>query len=191
MGEHGGTGKEKRALFEGEALPHVDALYATALRLARNPDDARDLLQETMLRAYRFFHQYTPGTNCRAWLLTILYNNFRNGYRGGARETVAATPEDFERELEGLSARGDTPANNPEALLSEQILDHEVAAALGALPSDFRAVLVLVDIEELNYQEAARVLGCPIGTVKSRVSRARQMMRSALAAFARKRGITR
>ena len=98
-------GSEKRGLFEREALPHVDALYSAALRLSRNPDDARDLLQETVLRAYRFFHQYTPGTNCRAWLLTILYNNFRNGYRGADREQVSLTPEDFEREVEGLSAR--------------------------------------------------------------------------------------
>ncbi|HZO82537.1 MAG TPA: sigma-70 family RNA polymerase sigma factor [Candidatus Binataceae bacterium] len=191
MGEKGGTGREKRALFEREALAHVDALYSAALRLARNPDDARDLLQETVLRAYRFFHQYTPGTNCRAWLLTILYNNFRNGYRGGSREMLAATPEDFERELEGASMRADRAADNPEALLAEQILDHEVAAALDALPADFRTVLILVDVQELNYQEAAQVLGCPIGTVKSRVSRGRQMMRNALAAFARKRGITR
>lgn len=191
MGEKGGTGNEKRALFEREALPHVDALFSAALRLSRNPEDARDLLQETVLRAYRFFHQYTPGTNCRAWLLTILYNNFRNGYRGGAREMLAATPEDFERELEGLSAQGDKQTNNPEALLSEQVLDHEVAAALNALPNDFRTVLMLVDVQELNYQEAAGVLGCPIGTVKSRVSRGRQMMRNALATFARQRGITR
>jgi RNA polymerase sigma-70 factor (ECF subfamily) len=191
MGEKGGTVKEKRALFEREALPHVDALYSAALRLSRNPDDAHDLLQETVLRAYRFFYQYTPGTNCRAWLLTILYNNFRNSYRGGARELLAASPEDFERELEGASVRGDKPTNNPEALLVDQILDHEVAAALNALPADFRTVLVLVDVQELNYQETAQVLGCPIGTVKSRVSRGRQMMRNALAAFARKRGITR
>ena len=100
------TGSAKRELFEHEALPHVDALYRAALRLSRNPDDARDLLQETLLRAYRYFHQYTPGTNCRAWLLTILYNNFRNGYRGAGRELLSATPEDFERELEKLAAGG-------------------------------------------------------------------------------------
>jgi RNA polymerase sigma-70 factor, ECF subfamily len=184
-------GSEKRGLFEREALPHVDALYSAALRLSRNPDDARDLLQETVLRAYRFFHQYTPGTNCRAWLLTILYNNFRNGYRGADREQVSLTPEDFEREVEGLSVRGDQRLSNPEMLISERVLDHEVAAALNALPSDFRTVLMLVDVQELNYQEVAQVLGIPIGTVKSRVSRGRQMMRVALGAFARRRGLVR
>ena len=184
-------GSEKRGLFEREALPHVDALYSAALRLSRNPDDARDLLQETVLRAYRFFHQYTPGTNCRAWLLTILYNNFRNGYRGADREQVSLTPEDFEREVEGLSARRDQRLSNPEMLISERVLDHEVAAALNALPSDFRTVLMLVDVQELNYQEVAQVLEIPIGTVKSRVSRGRQMMRVALSAFARRRGLVR
>ena len=182
---------EKSGLFEREALPHVDALYSAALRLSRNPDDARDLLQETVLRAYRFFHQYTPGTNCRAWLLTILYNNFRNGYRGADREQVSLTPEDFEREVEGLSARGDQRLSNPEMLISEHVLDHEVAAALNALPLDFRTVLMLVDVQELNYQEVAQVLKIPIGTVKSRVSRGRQMMRVALGAFARRRGLVR
>lgn len=191
MRERGGTEKDKRALFEREALPHVDALYSAALRLSRNPDDACDLLQETVLRAYRFFHQYTPGTNCRAWLLTILHNNFRNGYRGGRREMLAVSAEDFERELESASACSDQPSRDPEALLAERILDHEVAAALDALPTDFRTVLILVDLQELNYQEAAQVLGCPIGTVKSRVSRGRHMMRTALAAFARARRITR
>jgi RNA polymerase sigma-70 factor, ECF subfamily len=167
--------REARAL-RTEALPHVDALYRAALRLSRNPDDARDLLQETLLRAYRYFHQYTPGTNCRAWLLTILYNNFRNGYRGAGREQLSATPEDFERELEKFSSRGDQALSNPEMLVSEQIPDHEVSAALDALPPDFRAVLMLVDVQELNYKEVAQVLGIPIGTVKSRVSRGRQMM---------------
>ena len=93
-------GNEKRGLLEREALPHVDALYSAALRLSRNPDDARDLLQETVLRAYRFFHQYTPGTNCRAWLFTILYNNFRNSYRSAAREQSLST------NARGLRTRG-------------------------------------------------------------------------------------
>jgi RNA polymerase sigma-70 factor (ECF subfamily) len=189
MAEKGGS--EKRGLFERETLPHVDALYSAALRLSRNPDDARDLLQETVLRAYRFFHQYTPGTNCRAWLLTILYNNFRNGYRGADREQVALSPEDFERAVEGLSARREQKTSNPEMLISESVLDHEVAAALNALPQDFRTVLMLVDVQELNYQEVAQVLEIPIGTVKSRVSRGRQMMRVALGAFARRRGLVR
>jgi RNA polymerase sigma-70 factor, ECF subfamily len=184
-------GSEKRRLFEREALPHVDTLYSTALRLSRNPEDARDLLQETVLRAYRFFHQYTPGTNCRAWLLTILYNNFRDAYRGADREQVSRTPEDFERAVESSSVQGDQGLSNPEMLVAEHVMDHEVAAALNGLPSDFRTVLILVDVQELNYQEVAQLLEIPLGTVKSRVSRGRQMMRLALGEFARRHGLIR
>jgi len=191
MAQQGGTGEGKRALFEREALPHVNALYSAALRLARNPDDAQDLLQETMLRAYRFFGQYTAGTNCRAWLLTILYNNFRNGFRTAAREQLAARPEDFDHELDNLTFRDDPARDNPEALLLDSVMDHEVRQALESIPGDFRAALIMVDIEELDYTEVARVLAIPIGTVKSRISRGRQLMRTALARFARARGLTR
>ena len=191
MAQQGGTGEGKRALFEREALPHVNALYSAALRLARNPDDAQDLLQETMLRAYRFFGQYTPGTNCRAWLLTILYNNFRNGFRTAGREQPAARPEDFDRELDNRTFRDDPARDNPEALLLDSVMDHEVRHALESIPDDFRAALIMVDIEDLDYTEVARVLAIPIGTVKSRISRGRQLMRTALARFARARGLTR
>src|SRR5216684_9046928 len=117
MAVKGGIGDNRRKRFEEEALPHLDALYSMAMRLARNPDDAHDLLQETALRAYRFFHQFEAGTNCRAWLLTILYNNFRNGYRKTSREQPGSTAEDFERKLETESLRVDPAASNPEAML--------------------------------------------------------------------------
>src|SRR5262249_21957393 len=116
---------------------------------------------------------------------------FRNGYRGADREQVSLTPEDFERAIESSSARGDHKLSNPEMLISEHVLDHEVAAALNGLRTDFRTVLMLVDVQELNYQEVAQVLEIPIGTVKSRVSRGRQMMRLALGEFARRRGLVR
>ena len=102
---------DQRLKFEHAALPHLDAVYTAALRLARNPDDAEDLLQETILRAYRFFHQFTEGTNCRAWLLAILYNNFRNAYRRGVREQPAATNEEFDREIEARSMEAGSDAD--------------------------------------------------------------------------------
>ncbi len=173
-------GRGKRGLFEQEALPHLDALYTAALRLTRNQDDAEDLAQDTVLRAYRFFHQFTPGSNCRAWLLTILYNNFRNGYRRSSREQIAPSPADFERGVEIESLRIDPSGNNPERMYSDRLIGHEVEAALDALPEDFRSAIWLVDVEELNYREVAQVLDIPIGTVKSRVSRGRTMMRSVL-----------
>ncbi len=177
-------GEDRRKIFEQEALPHLNALYAAALRLARNPDDANDLLQETILRGFRFFHQFTPGTNCRAWMLTILYNIFRNGYRRGAREQVAASAEEFERRADTNSVHSAAAPANPEQIVLDSVLDHEVEQALNALPEEFRAVILMVDIEELSYEEAARVLELPIGTVKSRVSRGRASMRRQLQDFA-------
>ncbi|HTW88004.1 MAG TPA: sigma-70 family RNA polymerase sigma factor [Candidatus Binataceae bacterium] len=177
-------GADRRKLFEREALPHLDALYAAAFRLARNADDANDLLQETILRAFRFFHQFTPGTNCRAWLLTILYNVFRNVYRRGTREQVAASAEEFERRADTDSIHPSAAPSNPEDIVLESVLDHEVEQALDALPEDFRTVLLMVDLEELSYQEVARVMELPVGTVKSRVSRGRASMRRQLQDFA-------
>jgi len=191
MADKGGTGADRRKRFEDEALPHLDALYTMAIRLARNPDDANDLLQETVLRAYRFFHQFASGTNCRAWMLTILFNNFRNGYRKSSREQPASSTDEFERKLEGESLRTDTAESNPEAILSGQAMEGEVETALTALPEEFREAILLVDVEELSYQEVSGVLNIPIGTVKSRVSRGRAMLRDALTSFAKERGIIR
>jgi RNA polymerase sigma-70 factor, ECF subfamily len=181
---------DQRLKFEQAALPHLDAVYTAALRLARNPDDAEDLLQETILRAYRFFHQFTEGTNCRAWLLTILYNNFRNSYRRGTREQPAASNEEFDREVETSSLRSDQARSNPEDLIGNRMIGHQIEAALNAIPADFREALLLVDVQELNYQEVALVLGVPLGTIKSRVSRGRALMREALRGFDRVRGKT-
>ena len=189
MADKIGTGADRRKRFEDEALPHLDALYTMAIRLARNPDDANDLLQETVLRAYRFFHQFQSGTNCRAWMLTILFNNFRNGYRKSSREQPAASAEEFERKLENESMRVDAGGSNPESILSGQGMEGEVETALAGLPAEFREALLLVDVEELSYLEVSGVLNVPIGTVKSRVSRGRAILRDMLASFAKERGI--
>jgi RNA polymerase sigma-70 factor, ECF subfamily len=170
---------DKRLLFEKVALPHLDAVYSAALRLTRNRDDANDLVQETVLRAFRFFHQFTKGTNCRAWLLTILYNNFRDRYRENGREHPCSSGE-IEQELEAHSLLADMSLNNPEDLLSDRMLGRRIEQALNELPEEFRQALILVDVQELNYREVAEVLAIPLGTVKSRVSRARALMRIAL-----------
>jgi len=182
---------DKRLRFERVALPQLDAVYTTALRLTRNPDDAKDLLQETVLRAFRFFHQFTPGTNCRAWMLTILYNNFRNSFRRGAREQLATTPETFDQAVEGQSTLADPARNNPEDLLAGRMLGRQIEKALDVLPPEFREALLLVDVQDLDYQEVSDILQIPLGTVKSRVSRGRALMREALhelAAIRRKTG---
>ncbi|HEY6419726.1 MAG TPA: sigma-70 family RNA polymerase sigma factor [Candidatus Binataceae bacterium] len=185
------SGEDRRKQFEEQALVHLDAVYTMAMRLARNPDDANDLLQETVLRAYRFFHQFEPGTNCRAWMLTILFNNFRNGYRRSAREQPSASIEDFEHRLDAESLRVDPRGSNPEAIISAAGMDREVEQALESIPDEFRAALLLVDVEELSYQEVSGVLDIPIGTVKSRVSRGRAILRAALKGYAKERGIIR
>jgi RNA polymerase sigma-70 factor, ECF subfamily len=185
-----GRGDDKRFLFEQVALPHLDAVYTAALRLSHNQDDAKDLLQETILRAYRFFDQFTKGTNCRAWLLTILYNSFRNGYRRAMREQPATSNEDFEQRLEAQSLLADAAHTDPEQMLSGRMLGHQLETALEALPPEFREALLMVDVQELNYREAAEVLDIPVGTVKSRVSRGRALMREALRRLAQAQGKT-
>jgi RNA polymerase sigma-70 factor, ECF subfamily len=191
MAGKGESGQRTREAFEREVLPHLDSIYSMALRLARNPEDANDLLQDTVLRAYRFFHQFTPGTNARAWVLTILFNNFRNGYRKSGREQVSQSEAEFTERLEAESLAADQTRTDPEALAFANVMEPEVSAALDSIPEEFRAALLLVDMQELSYQEVSGVLEVPIGTVKSRVSRGRSLLRGALLNFARDKGIIR
>jgi RNA polymerase sigma-70 factor, ECF subfamily len=183
----GAGDSEKRRQFEQEALPHLNVLFTTALHLTRNRDDANDLCQETMLRAYRFFHQYRPGTDCRAWMLTILYNAFRSSYsRRQGREQPSSNIEEFERAIDSESSQN-APDDDPQEVLVRSGLDEDVEKALHSLPEEFRTALLLIDVNELSYAEAARTMDVPIGTVRSRLSRARSMMRYALTHLARTR----
>ena len=183
-------GEAKRAEFTNVALPLMDNVYNAALYLSRDPDEASELVQETFLRAFRAWHQFTPGTNCKAWLLTILQNAFRNRYRSQQRQprTVELDETVHSEEIpEGATGIGTDPAE----LVSAQVLDGEVEAALRSLPDDFLQVVILVDVEELTYDEAAAAIGCPVGTVRSRLSRARRLLHQALQGYARERGILR
>ena len=182
--------KALTAEFEQAALPHLSHLYTAAYYLIKDPSEAEDLVQETYLRAFRFFHKFRPGTNCRAWLLSILRNLFINRYREKQREPGSVDWEKIDRAYESMVARDEGAGeNNPESLFFSRLMDHEVEQALGELPEEFRSAIILVDIEELRYDEAARVLDCPIGTVRSRVSRGRRMLQLALRAYALKRGV--
>ena len=185
------SGRIARESFEREVLPHLDSIYSMALRLARDPEDANDLVQDTILRAFRFFHQFTPGTNSRAWVLTILFNNFRNGYRKSGREQVSQSEAEFTERLEAESLASDQTRSNPEALAFADVMAPEVTTALNSIPEEFRSALLLVDVQELSYQEVSNVLSVPVGTVKSRVSRGRSLLREALLNFARGKGIIR
>jgi RNA polymerase sigma-70 factor (ECF subfamily) len=172
--------RDKRRLFEEEALPHLDAIFSAAMYLTRNEDEANDLCQETMLRAYRFFDHYEAGTNCRAWLLTILRNISRTRHSRVSHERLAHTAEEFERAIATESLQGGNKSSNPESLYLRRAAGRAVQNALHALPDDFKAAVILVDIEELSYDEAAEVLAVPIGTVRSRISRGRALIRKAL-----------
>lgn len=154
--------------FEREALPHMRSLYGTAYRLTRNAADAEDLVQETFLRAYRAFAGYTPDTNARAWLYTILYRVRADHYRRAGR-----SPQTVELEGEGP---GVAPAQD---LLSRG--QEDVARALEALPECFRSAVVLRDMREFSYEEIAGILDIPLGTVMSRIHRGRALLRKALA----------
>jgi len=170
-----------RSAFDDEVLPHLDTLYANALRLTRSPADADDLAQETVLRAFRFFDRFEPGSNMKAWLLRIQYNAFVNRYRRVTKE----------RELKDAGMQGtigedvvsrDTlrALTDPSGTALRPLVLREIEAALDALPDDQRMVVVLADVEELSYKEIAEVLGCPIGTVMSRLHRARRVLRERL-----------
>jgi RNA polymerase sigma-70 factor, ECF subfamily len=177
----------KREEFSREALPHMDNVYTAGLYLSRNKDEADELLQETFLRAYRFWHQFTPGTNCRAWLMTILHNTFKNRYRERYREQQTVDFDDAMDDADS-SASADAAPTNPEEIVLAQILDTEVEEALKNLPVEFLEVIVLVDIQELTYEEAAAAIGCPIGTIRSRLSRGRRLLHAALRHYAKERG---
>ena len=173
--------------FEGVALVHLDLLYRAALRLTHNRAEAEDLVQETWLRALRHFDQFDPGSNCRAWLLTILRNAFLNRLRREGREILesdmAATEAGAARLEEASVAR-----SSPEEDFFQTVLHGDVDRALKTLPLPFRLVVTLADLEGLTYKEIAQVLGCPIGTVMSRLSRARQLLRKELVTLAREHG---
>jgi RNA polymerase sigma-70 factor (ECF subfamily) len=160
--------------FNAEVLGFVEPLFAAAMRLARNRADAEDLVQDTLVKAFRFSGRFTPGTNLRAWLYTILHNTWRNRRRDAARDTVDI---DSER-VDEAATLPDGPAalDTPERILLRDTLDADLQAALDALPEAFREAVWLRDVEEFTYSEIATMLGVPIGTVMSRISRGRRQL---------------
>lgn len=175
-----GSSADKRRAFEAEALPHLDTVYRVALRLAGDETLAEDLTQETMFKAYRAWHQYAHGTNIRAWLLTILRHTFINEYRKARR----AGPTIDIAEIESFTVFRDVMETDPEGRFFDQIVDEQILRAIDRLPEEFRETLLLSDVEGLPYAEVARVTDVPVGTVKSRLFRARQALQRELHAYA-------
>lgn len=173
-------GDTKRRAFEAEALPHLDAVYRFARTLTGDGARAEDLAQDVMLKAYRAWHQYRPGTNVRAWLLTIVRNTFINQYR---RQQHEGKTVDIGA-VEPYAIFGDVQEVDPEGRFFSRIVDDEVLRAVNQLPDDFREVVVLSDVEDLSYAEIADLLGVPVGTVKSRLFRARRALQRQLYEYA-------
>jgi RNA polymerase sigma-70 factor (ECF subfamily) len=171
---------ERRAGFEEEALVHLDALYRVALRLTGNASDAEDLVQETMLRAYRSWERYTRGTNAKGWLLTILRHLFINEYRRKSRhpETVDVDT------IEAFALFQEVQEADPQGAFFDRIVDEEVQRAVDQLPDAFREAVTLSDVEGLSYEEVAKVLDVPVGTVKSRLYRGRRLLQAKLYEYA-------
>jgi len=170
------------AVFESEALPHLDTLYRVALRLTGDPAAAEDLVQETMLRALRAWGSFRPGSNARAWLVTILRNQFINGWRARRREPVGV-------DMDAIPEPPDINDPDPEGRFYRELIDDEVLRAVDDLPEEFRSVLVLSDMEGLPYAEIAGALAIPVGTVKSRLFRARRILQGRLRRYAESTGL--
>lgn len=166
--------------FAAEVLTHLDSMYAAALRFTRNRADAEDLVQDTLVKAFRFSGKFSPGTNLKAWLYTILHNTWRNRRRDAARDTVDV---DSERVEEAASLpNGPAALDTPERILMRDTLDADLQAALDELPDAFREAVWLRDVEEFSYAEMAGMLNVPIGTVMSRISRGRRLLFEKLSA---------
>jgi len=182
-----------RAEFEATALPHVDSLYGAAYRLTRNPRDAEDLVQDTVLRAYRFWDSFEKDSNCKAWLFRILTNTFINEYqkRKRGREILNAANAEQQATDGVLIHEAAESQRDPERALLDRTLSDDVSRALEALPADFRMAVVLCDVEGFSYKEIAEIMDCPVGTVMSRLFRGRRLLKEALHDYAVEQGIIR
>jgi RNA polymerase sigma-70 factor (ECF subfamily) len=168
--------------FDEDIRPYLDQLYPAALRMTRNPADAEDLVQETLTKAYTAYHQFTPGTNLRAWLHRILANTFINSYRKTKREPAISTGADPNQDWQVGHDPLTGPARSAEAEALDKMTDSAVLAALRELPDDFKTTIWLADVEGYPYREVAAMMGTPIGTVMSRLHRGRGKLRQQLAA---------
>jgi RNA polymerase sigma-70 factor (ECF subfamily) len=170
--------------FGNGELPYRDQLFKTALRLARNAEDAEDLLQETYLKAYRHYASFQPGTNLKAWLFKILKNTFINEYRRRKQVPAQVDFAEFEETFESAINSSEVAANRTtEDELADAGGDSEVRQALGSLPHNYKVVVLLADIEGHAYKEIAEILAIPVGTVMSRLYRGRRLLEKALLSF--------
>ncbi len=178
--------------FEAVAMPFVDALYNTAYRMTRNAEDAEDLVQETYLKAYRYYDKFEDGTNFKAWLFKIMKNTFINNYRRKQQTPPLSDFAEIEEAFESqVSKDASGQIKSPEQEYLENVLDEDVQRALDHLPPDYRMVVLLADLEGFSYKEIAEILEVPVGTVMSRLYRGRRLLESAMLEYAREYGYLR
>jgi RNA polymerase sigma factor (sigma-70 family) len=179
---------EKNRVFDKEFMPHIDSMYNFAFRLTNDEDDANDLVQDTYLKAFRFINSFSQGTNAKAWLFRILKNSFINDFRKKSKEPAKVDYQDVETTY---NSEEDAETNQTVDLRVESVQDligDEIANALNALPVDFRTVIILCDVEGFTYEEMAKILDIPIGTVRSRLHRARMLLKEKLQSYAKSLG---
>jgi RNA polymerase sigma-70 factor (ECF subfamily) len=183
------SSEASRREFEALALPHLDGLYAAALRLTKNPRDAEDLVQDAVLRAFRFFDKFERGTNIKAWLYKILTNTFINRYRRSTKERNIVEDERDSVQDRLLSRDAADAAENPERAYLDRMLSDDVLKALDSVPVDFRLAVILADLQDFSYKEIADILDVPVGTVMSRLFRGRRLLQKQLAEYATATGV--
>jgi RNA polymerase sigma factor (sigma-70 family) len=179
--------REKQSIFNQEFMPHINAMYNFAYRLTLDSDDSKDLLQDTYLKAFRFIDSFQKGTNAKAWLFRILKNSFINDYRKKSKEPSKVDYQEVESYYNSEDVdRQITPDLRVEAL--QDMIGDEISVALNSLDVDFRTVIILCDLEGFKYEEMAKILDIPIGTVRSRLHRARNLLKEKLSEYAKQMG---
>lgn len=178
---------QKQEDFEDEIIPQLDAMYNFALRLTSDPSDAEDLVQDTIVKAFRFFSSYEKGTNAKAWLFRILKNSYINNYRKKSKQPNQVDYDEVATFYETIRAER-TDTSDLEDKMFRDLIDDDITSALDKLPEDFRTVVLLCDIEGFTYEEIANMLDVPIGTIRSRLHRGRNLLKAELLEYAEKRG---
>lgn len=179
----------KQQDFNEEIIPHLDALYNFGLRLTSDPNDAEDLVQDTIVKAYRFFSSYEKGTNAKAWLFRILKNSYINNYRKKSKKPQEVDYDEVASFYETIRADR-TESSDLEDKMFRELIDDDLTRALEKIPEDFRTVVLLCDVEDFTYEEIANMLDVPIGTIRSRLHRGRNLLKAQLMEYASNRGYT-
>ncbi|MDG5766853.1 sigma-70 family RNA polymerase sigma factor [Balneolales bacterium ANBcel1] len=178
---------QKQNDFNDEILPHLDAIYNFALKLTANENDAEDLVQDTIVKAFRFFSSYEKGTNAKGWLFRILKNSYINNYRKASKQPTRVDYDEIEPFYESIRSE-QSNTTDLESSMYGQMMDDDISSALSSLPEDFRTVVLLCDVEGFTYEEISNMLDVPIGTIRSRLHRGRNLLKAQLSEYASRRG---